>query len=222
MRLVSSSTCVRACSSLSLPLSTSWAVWASVTLRAAARPVRTSSSVTSLRITGTPAAAIVCAIWPPIVPAPTTAALKTNMGSCCSSAAATRGSRRLSTGVLCRCQPLLVAQLDGEAPQRALERLPLRPADEHEVDHGQEALALLELVVELERDLHAALVRREDDALGAADLLVLDPDGLPAARLVGHHALDHAAAAAGVRVPQHARAGPRPLALDRGDVLEPV
>ncbi len=28
-----------------------------------------------------PAAAIVCAIWPPIVPAPTTAALKTNMGS---------------------------------------------------------------------------------------------------------------------------------------------
>ena len=33
----------------------------------------------SLRTTGMPAAAIVCAIWPPMVPAPTTAALNTNM-----------------------------------------------------------------------------------------------------------------------------------------------
>ena len=34
----------------------------------------------SFRTTGIPAAAIVWAIWPPMVPAPTTAALKTNMG----------------------------------------------------------------------------------------------------------------------------------------------
>src|SRR4051794_13437219 len=154
MRPTTASVCARASRSDRRPFSTSAASWPSVTLRASVRPASTRSWRMSFRITGTPAAAIVCAIWPPIVPAPTTAALKTNMGSCCSSAAATRGSRRLSTGVLCRCQPLLVAQLDGEAPQRALERLALRPADEHEVDHGQEALALLELVVELERDLH--------------------------------------------------------------------
>ena len=50
-----------------------------VTLRASASPASTSSSSTSFSTTGMPAAAIVWAIWPPMVPAPTTAALKTNM-----------------------------------------------------------------------------------------------------------------------------------------------
>jgi len=43
------------------------------------RPVSTKRWSTSLRITGTSAAASTCAISPPITPAPTTAALKTNI-----------------------------------------------------------------------------------------------------------------------------------------------
>ena len=43
-------------------------------------PVSTNSCSTSLSTTGTPAVAITWAISPPIVPAPTTAALNTNIG----------------------------------------------------------------------------------------------------------------------------------------------
>jgi hypothetical protein len=79
MRPTTSSTCAAACSSLSLPFFTRRATWPWVTLRASVSPASTRSWRMSLRTTGIPAAAIVWAIWPPIVPAPTTAALKTNM-----------------------------------------------------------------------------------------------------------------------------------------------
>jgi hypothetical protein len=46
--------------------------------RAFSIPVSTNFWSTSLSTTGMSAFAIVCAISPPIVPAPTTAALKTN------------------------------------------------------------------------------------------------------------------------------------------------
>src|SRR5262249_61784956 len=62
-----------------LPLSASLAAWPLLTARASSMPAATSAWSTSLRTTGIPAAAIVWAIWPPIVPAPTTAALNTNM-----------------------------------------------------------------------------------------------------------------------------------------------
>ncbi len=55
--------------------------WPSVTSRAFSRPVSTNSCLTSLRTTGMPAAEITWAISPPMVPAPTTAALKTNMAA---------------------------------------------------------------------------------------------------------------------------------------------
>jgi len=64
---------------LILPLSASLPTWPRVTLRASSSPARTSSSLTSLSTTGIPAAATVWAICPPIVPAPTTAALNTNI-----------------------------------------------------------------------------------------------------------------------------------------------
>lgn len=50
-----------------------------VTFAASSRPAWTSAWSMSLSTTGMPAAAMVWAIWPPIVPAPTTAALNTNM-----------------------------------------------------------------------------------------------------------------------------------------------
>ena len=54
--------------------------WAWVTSRALVRPWSTNSCLTSLRTTGMPAEATTWAISPPMVPAPTTAALKTNIG----------------------------------------------------------------------------------------------------------------------------------------------
>src|SRR5215211_1209025 len=54
---------------------------ASVTCRAFSSPVSTNSCFTSLRSTGMPADATTWATSPPIVPAPTTAALKTNIAA---------------------------------------------------------------------------------------------------------------------------------------------
>src|SRR5580704_9417183 len=78
MRPTTSATCASPCSAVSLPRSTSLATWPAVTERASSRPACTSASSMSFSTTGNPAAAIVCAICPPIVPAPTTAALNTN------------------------------------------------------------------------------------------------------------------------------------------------
>src|SRR3954453_2627521 len=72
----------------SWPSASSWLIfsletrrssWPLVTSRALSRPTSTNFWSTSLRTTGMPAAAMTWAISPPIVPAPTTAALKTNM-----------------------------------------------------------------------------------------------------------------------------------------------
>src|SRR5215217_7557798 len=79
MRPTTSSTWAAACSSVSRPFSTRPSTCPCVTLRASSRPAWTSSSLTSLSTTGVPEAAMVWAIWPPMVPAPTTAALNTNM-----------------------------------------------------------------------------------------------------------------------------------------------
>ena len=80
IRPMTSSIWAAACSSVILPFSASLLNCPEVTLRASVRPASTSSCLMSLSRTGKPAAAIVCAIWPPMVPAPTTAALNTNMG----------------------------------------------------------------------------------------------------------------------------------------------
>src|SRR5829696_3549652 len=69
-----------ACSWVSFSFLTSLAVWPWVTSRAFSRPLSTNSCLTSLRRTGMSAEAMTWAISPPMTPAPTTAALKTNMG----------------------------------------------------------------------------------------------------------------------------------------------
>ena len=69
-----------ACSWVIFSLATRPASWPWVTSRALVRPVSTNSCLTSLRTTGMPAEAMTWAISPPMVPAPTTAALKTNIG----------------------------------------------------------------------------------------------------------------------------------------------
>src|SRR4051794_13806331 len=214
MRSRTPATCVPAASSSSLPRSTSLPTWLWVTLRASASPASTRSSSTSFSTTGMPADAMVWAIWPPMVPAPTTATLKTNMVW---TALLRKGERRrLYAGVPLR------SELGREPAQRPLERLALRAADEQQVERAEPAALLLELVVELERDRHAPAVRYERDPLRAADLLVLDLERLADARLVGDHVLEDPSAPVGVGVPNDAGARVRPLAVDARDVLAAV
>src|SRR4051794_39452651 len=214
MRPTISATWALPSSSVIFSLETSRPIWPSVTLPASVKPASTNSCLTSLRTTSIPAAAMVWAIWPPMVPAPTTAALKTNMFR---TALLRKGKgRRLYAGVAVR------SQLRGEAPQRALERLALRAADEQQVERAELAAALLELVVELERDRHALGMRDEGDALRAADLLVLHRERLPDARLVGGDLLEDAPAPLRIGVPDDVGADVRPVARHARDVLAAV
>src|SRR3954447_22788657 len=80
MRPRTSESCRSASSWVIFSLETRRESWPEVTSRAFSRPTSTNFWSTSLRTTGMPAAAMTWAISPPIVPAPTTAALKTNMG----------------------------------------------------------------------------------------------------------------------------------------------
>ena len=78
MRPSVAAACSSACSWVIFCLWTRPASWPRVTSSAFLRPRSTNSCLMSLRITGMPADAITWAISPPIVPAPTTAALNTN------------------------------------------------------------------------------------------------------------------------------------------------
>src|SRR4051794_29761413 len=78
MRPMIASSCSSACSWVIFSFDTSLSTLAFVSSRALSRPWSTNSCLTSLRTTGMSAAAITWAISPPIVPAPTTAALNTN------------------------------------------------------------------------------------------------------------------------------------------------
>src|SRR4051794_37182293 len=109
------------------------------------------------------AEAMTCAISPPIVPAPTTAALNTNMP--------------------CRLleQFGVRVQLAPEADQGPAQGLPQRAADEEHVEERLErVVGLLELVLEREGDRGAVLQELELDALRPAQFGVLDVDGLAA------------------------------------------
>src|SRR5215210_2260036 len=166
----------------SLPFLTRLAPWRADTSRAFSRPVSTKRCSTSLRMTGMPAAAMTCAISPPITPAPTTAALKTNMA----------GTLAAHSGL-----PLQVpAPLAGEPGEGPLERRLDLAAHEEAVDEPRRGGLLLELVVELERDGHVVAGGCERDLLRAAQALVLDGERLAHASLVRGHLLEHAAAAA--------------------------
>ena len=77
---MTSSSRVSACSWVSFSFFTSRSSWPLVTSRAFSSPWSTNFWSMSLSTTGMSDEAIACAISPPIVPAPTTAALKTNIG----------------------------------------------------------------------------------------------------------------------------------------------
>src|SRR4051812_37147899 len=182
--------------------------------RAFSRPWSTNSGLTSFSTTGMSTLAMVQAISPPIVPAPTTAALNTNM---CRKTVlwSFRGAGRLLR--LERELGVAVA-LARVAAQRAPQRVAQRATDEQQVgDEEQWALAL-EVVLELELDDHPVALGAEGDPLTARELLVLDLGLLTPARLVAEHALEHPAPALGPGLPdQHAPAlGPAVLALDYG------
>src|SRR5689334_20235695 len=186
MRERIASRCASASSWLSLPFFTRLASWRSVTSRAFSSPWSTNFWSTSLRITGRSAAATTWAISPPMTPAPTTAALNTNMALTLASAAE----------LTLRCE------LGVEAPQRAPQRVRLGAADEEEVHDRREQVAVLQAVLELQRDLHRVRLRLECDALGALQAGVLDGQALTHAHLVREHGLRHAPAALRRGVPQ--------------------
>src|SRR5215218_10342007 len=134
------------------------------------------------------AAAITCAISPPMTPAPTTAALKTNIG------------RTLAAGLQLHLH--ISAPLAGEAGERAAQRGDDLTAHEQAVDQPGQRVALLERVVELERDLDGVGSGSELDPLRAAQAAVLDLQRLAAARLICRHDLTHSAAAPWRAVPR--------------------
>src|SRR5918997_6871466 len=200
-------TCASPCSWVSLPLLTSLAAWFSVTSRAFSRPVSTKRWSTSLSTTGMSAAAMTCAISPPMTPAPTTAALKTNMA----------GTLAAGHGL----QLHIPAPLAGEAGERSTQRGDHRPAYEQDVHERAQRTAVLELVVERERDLRLVRARGELDPLGAAQAAVLDHQRLPGAGLERGHDLEHTAAAVRHAVPQQPSSG-GPLLGQLDHVAEPV
>src|SRR6185436_6877909 len=122
------STSASPCSAVIFSLETSLPTCLEVTSRALRRPASTYSWSTSLSRTGTSAAAITWAISPPMTPAPTTAALKTNMGPDPRSSPA-------------RPELDLRLALVGEARDGAAQRVGHRPAHEQQVDDRRERRA---------------------------------------------------------------------------------
>src|SRR5215212_11228915 len=106
------------------------------------------------------------AISPPMVPAPTTAALNTNMAA--------------------RLQGRFLSRLRREARERAPEHLREGAPDEEDVGHGAERAALLQLVVELDRDERVLVPDLEGERLRARQLLLEDLRGEATGRADGH------------------------------------
>src|SRR4030081_2647505 len=131
------------------------------------------------------APAIPRAISPPIVPAPTTAALNTNMGVWGSFDSRRRGQPRPGAeGYRDRPggEPGLPQlgrglELAGETDERAPQRVPHGPPDEEQVGERPKRTALLELVVQRQRHPDAVLERRECHRLRAGHARVLDLGG---------------------------------------------
>src|SRR4051812_33443578 len=149
--------------------------------------------------------AMTWAISPPITPAPTTAALNTNM-------AVTLASAELD----------FAGSLDREPLQRAAQRVGDRAAHKQQVDDWSERRVLLDLVLERERDPGLLQAGLEGHGLAPGELAVLDLERLPGARLVRHDDLLHPPAAARRGVPDHARPALGPLAVDLDEMPEAV
>src|SRR5687767_3965044 len=176
MRARISAACASACSCVIFCLLTRLPSCAAVTSRAFFRPSSTNSGSTSFSTTGMPAEAMTWAISPPIVPAPTTAALNTNT---------------LTVSFwLASVEVAVGLQLDREAPQRPAQCVAERATHEEQIgQHGADARVALELVGELDADLAAALVVEEAHALRPRHLRILDIHDVGHERLVLAHLL---------------------------------
>src|SRR3954451_7425584 len=175
MRPRISATCWSACSWVIFSFLTCDPVWIFETSSALVRPWSTNFWSMSLRTTEMPAELITWAISPPIVPAPTTAALVTNMAA--------------------RLQRCLVRSLRGKPPQSAFQSHRERAADEEDVGQAAQRATARELVVELHDDgpdveperLPAAQLILED--LGREDPVVALDDTLGHVSATGRCAL---------------------------------
>src|SRR4051812_16085456 len=219
MRPRISSACWSACSWVIFSFLTSPPSWPFVTCSAFCRPWSTNFCSTSFSTTSTPAAAQTWAISPPIVPAPTTAALNTNMNP-----PKWRRKRRYRLSGRVR-QSRVLRRLDREGVQRAPDRVAQRAADEDHVGHLHQRPAGVQLVVELDQHARAValLVGLERDGLAAGQLVVEHVDHEARGRLDRDDLLGHDAAAAGLRVPDHggARLGPALVpAVDRAEAVD--
>ena len=174
-------------------------------------------------------AAIAWAISPPIVPAPTTAALKTNIGLGASEIVRGGKSRREASGRgpgagRPRADRGELLDLEPEPQQRPLQRLGHLAADEEALGEPGERAALRERVRELETDRRR--LAPGDLELGsqlAARLRVRERDPVQAARLVREHPLADRPRPAGVErqtsVPPCLRIPG--LRLDRLEAVDP-
>src|SRR5687767_4925906 len=165
MRPTISSACLSASSWVIFSFLTSEPSWPVVTCCAFSSPWSTNFCSTSFSTTSTPDEAITWAISPPIVPAPTTAALNTYIRSVPPVVAA-RG----------RLQSRFLFRLGGEAAEGPVDRGGKGPADEQDVGDLPQDARLGEPIVELERDPgHLEVVRRlEGHGLGGAHRLLED------------------------------------------------
>src|SRR5215212_10171871 len=146
MRPTVSPSCLSASSWVIFSFETRPPSWPCVTSRALSRPWSTNFCSTSLRTTGTPADAMTWAISPPMVPAPTTAALNTSTARFLPFGSAAAGE----VTPLRRGRFLL--GLDREAAKGAPERVPQRAADEDHVRQRLKRAVLRQLVLERELD----------------------------------------------------------------------
>src|SRR3954453_16712225 len=154
MRSRIAATCSSACSRVIFSFLTRDPVWIFDTSSAFVRPWSTNFWSMSLRTTGMPAELMTWAISPPIVPAPTTAALVTNMAA------------RLQGGLILRfCR---------EAPESAFQSHCERPADEQHVGQAAQRAALGERVVQAQDHVGAVGGGFEAGALDRGHLVVVD------------------------------------------------
>src|SRR3954469_5170482 len=176
MRPTSACACSSACSWVSFSFLTRRPNWACVTCVAFSRPWSTNFWSTSFSTTSTSAAASTWAISPPIVPAPTTAALNTNMAGETLRSLWRGGTADWPRGAPGRLQRGFLGRLGGEPLERAGERVGLRAADEDEVDEVAQRVPALELVVERQRERGGVVVVRCGGELGrlGADQLLLE------------------------------------------------
>src|SRR5436190_4287789 len=205
MRPVTASSRSSACSWVSLSFFTSAPSWRSVTSCAFAMPASTNFCSTSFRTTGMSAFAIAWAISPPMVPAPTTAALNTNKLAS-ESRVADAGGYMAQTGPGDRrsgLEPVRGAlhDLGGERGERSLEREAHLRAHEQGVGDLHERPALPQVIGQLLAHDRSALRGCEAHRELALGLWIGETDAMSLGLAVLQHPLGHLAATGAAGAP---------------------